>query len=225
MSRGAAAENAGEPVVGQDDAVLCRWLATLLSAELDEDTLASYRRGDAGPLFDLLRERGLSEASSRVEKALKGLVLLPEPRLELAADFAELFLVDGRSAAPPYASLYTEPAARLHGEAAARMEARLAAAGFAVKDGVGEPADHLAVMLDYLASALESASPAADSKIGSMAGSKEGGETPGAFIRAELSPWLPALARRCERVSTASDFYPAVVALASAYVDWLSQNQ
>lgn len=100
------------------------------------------------------------------------------------------------------------------------MQARLAAAGYAVKDSVGEPADHLAVMLDYLGNALETVGPA-----GSGAGSKEGVETPGDFIRAELAPWLPELTRRCERVSTASDFYPAVVAPTAAYVDWLSQNQ
>lgn len=199
----------------RDDAVLCRWLATLLSAELDAETLASYRRGDAAPLLALLGERGFDEGVKRVEKALEGLTLMPEPSLELAADFAEMFLVDGRSAAPPYASLYTEPAASLHGEAAARMEVRLAAAGYAVKDSLGEPPDHLAVMLDYLAGLLE-----ADAQQ-----KNPDAEAPGAFVAAELEPWLSRFVKRCENVATASDFYPAVVALTAAYLGSLSQNQ
>ena len=51
--------------MSDDDAVLCRWLATLLSAELNADTLASYRQGDAAPLFNLLRERGFGAGVDR----------------------------------------------------------------------------------------------------------------------------------------------------------------
>jgi len=201
--------------MSDDDAVLCRWLATLLSAELNADTLASYRQGDAAPLFNLLRERGFGAGVDRLERALEGLVLMPEPELELAADFTEMFLVDGRSAAPPYASLYREAAASLHGQATARMEARLAASGYVVKDSLCEPPDHLAVMLEYLASRLEA----------NAEGSRDNAETPETFVREELSPWLPRFVQRCEKVATASDLYPAVVALTAAYVGSLSQNQ
>jgi|AntDeeMinimDraft_5_1070356.scaffolds.fasta_scaffold09289_2 TorA-specific chaperone len=195
-----------EQAARQTDAVLCRWLATLLSAELEEDTLARYRQGEAAPLLDALRDAyGLEHETARVEQALAGLALLPTPQLELAADFAELFLVDAHGGAPLYASMYAaEGKGTLLGAPAARMEVRLAAAGYAIKDNVGEPADHLAVMLDYLGQYLETGKGAVD-------------ETPGEFVRGELCPWLPTLTKRCARVTTASDFYPAVVALTSAY--------
>ncbi|MDN6180269.1 MAG: molecular chaperone TorD family protein, partial [Halomonas subglaciescola] len=92
--------------MSEDAAVLCRWLATLLSAELDDAMLTRYRQGEAAPLFGALRDGGLEHDTARVEQALKGLALLPAPQLELAADFAELFLVDAHGGAPLYASLY-----------------------------------------------------------------------------------------------------------------------
>lgn len=204
--------------MSEDAAVLCRWLATLLSAELDDAMLTRYRQGEAAPLLDALRDGGLEHDTARVEQALKGLALLPTPQLELAADFAELFLVDAHGGAPLYASLYSAKGrGTLLGAPAARMEARLAAAGYAVKDSVGEPADHLAVMLDYLGQCLEAEGQQERQTNGTNK------ETPGEFIRGELCPWLSALDKRCERVATASDFYPAVVALTRAYCAQLAE--
>lgn len=208
--------------MSEDAAVLCRWLATLLSAELDDAMLTRYRQGEAAPLLDALRDGGLGHDTARVEQALKGLALLPAPQLELAADFAELFLVDAHGGAPLYASLYTAKGrGTLLGAPAARMEARLAAAGYAVKDSVGEPADHLAVMLDYLAQCLEAEGQQERRQKRQANGAKK--ETPGEFVRVELCPWLPALDKRCEKVATASDFYPAVVALTRAYCAQLAE--
>lgn len=207
------------------ESLLCRWFSTLLGAELEEAMLTRYRRGEARPLLDLLRdEHGLAEDAARVERALSRLVMFTTPHLELAADFAELFLADARSGAPPYASLYADESGRFHAAPAERMEARLAAAGYTIRREVGEPADHLAIMLDYLARRLMALAEASD----------ETGDEPAervstlrcelrAFLAEELCPWLPRLVARSAVPSTASDLYPAVLALTAAYLETLRE--
>ncbi|MDT8879941.1 molecular chaperone TorD [Halomonas saccharevitans] len=216
-------EPADWSAIWESEGLLCGWFATLLSAELDEATLARYRRGEAQPLLNLLRdEHGLVDEVARVDRALSQLLMFTTPQLELAADFAELFLADARSGAPPYASLYADEAGRFHGAAAERMEARLAEAGYAVRREVGEPADHLAIMLDYLARRLLSLSEAKGE--GEDVGSSEALrlDTRG-FLAEELCLWLPRLVERSAAPTTASDFYPAVLALTAAYLETLRE--
>lgn len=193
----------------ESESLICQWLATLFSAELDAATLARYREGEAAPLLAHLREtHGLEAETERLERALAGLVMFPAPQLELAADFAGLFLTDARIGAPPYASLYAEKV--FQGQAAERMAVRLSAAGYTVKSDLGEPADHLAVMLDYLAARCQSLAAATQPD--------EVGRDIKTFIEQELCTWLPAFVFRCKQVATASDFYPALAALTAAYI-------
>ncbi|MEQ6890315.1 molecular chaperone TorD [Halomonas sp. CS7] len=218
----ASSEQTAEPAdwsaIWESESLLCRWLATLLSAELDEATLARYRRGEARPLLNLLRdEHGLADEVARVDRALSTLVMFTTPQLELAADFAELFLADARSGAPPYASLYAEETGRFHGAPAERMEARLAEAGYAIPREVGEPADHLAIMLDYLARRLMTLAEAEGDKREALSTDTR------TFLERELCPWLPRLVARSATPTTASDFYPAVLALTAAYLETLRE--
>mgnify|MGYP001774003158 FL=1 len=193
----------------ESESLICQWLATLFSAELDAATLARYREGEAAPLLAHLREtHGLEAETERLERALAGLVMFPAPQLELAADFAGLFLTDARIGAPPYASLYAERA--FLGQAAERMAVRLSAAGYTVKSDLGEPADHLAVMLDYLAARCQSLVGASKPD--------EVGKDIKTFMEQELCTWLPAFVLRCKQVATASDFYPALAVLTAAYI-------
>lgn len=203
----------------ETDSVLCRWLATLFGAEISEAVLGQYRQGDAAPMLAILAgEPGLEAEVERLEASLAGLVMFPMPHLELAADFAELFLVDALSGAAPYASLHTGGARVFHGEPAARMARRLGEAGVAIKRDFSEPADHLAVMLDYLAHGCEAL------------GNLEGGVRSEAcreiqrYLDEELCNWLPTFATRCRRVSTASDFYPALAALTAGYCQRLADT-
>lgn len=173
---------------------------------------------------------------------MQGWVMLAEPRLELAADFASLFLTDTRAGAPPYASLYTELSGQFSGQALSRMQERLLQIGYAVKNELAEPADHLAVILDYLAArcamlgALNpgeiSADAAAEAETLAAAQVLEvAGELP-LFLEQELLSWMPQFTARCQQVSVVSDFYPALAALTEAYLhrlplsirqEWLSQ--
>ncbi|MDR5902479.1 molecular chaperone TorD [Halomonas icarae] len=208
-----------QPVDWESESLLCRWLATVLGTELDDASLERYRNGEAAPFFDYLRDaHGMTHEVARLDEALSRLVMLRAPRLELAADFTELFLVDARSGAPPYASLYAGGEGGFHGEAAERMEARLSEAGYAVRREVAEPADHLAVMLDYLATRLQMLAEAEGPAREEMR------QDVGAFLKHELCSWLPLLVSRSAAVKTVSDFYPALLALADAYCHRLSHS-
>lgn len=194
----------------QHQAMLCQWFATLLAAELDSATLQAYMAGDAAPLLEelaLLPE--LTESVHALEHAITGLSVLEQPKLELAADFASLFLSDARHSPAPYASLYLDEG-RFNGPSAQRMQQRLAAAGYAVDEQFKEPTDHVAIMLDYLAESYRrlalDPTPEAEANVAR-------------FVSGELASWLPALATRARQTDTASQFYPALLALLAAYIE------
>ena len=191
----------------QHQALLCQWFSTLLANELDEQQLHSYIAGEATPLLEALAELPeLAGAVAQLRQAIITLPLLEHPGLELAADFAGLFLSDARHSPAPYASLYME-GERFNGPPTARMQQRLADAGYNIDAGFQEPADHLAIMLDYLAEryrrlALEP-TPEAEARLAQ-------------FVREDLASWLPELAIRAKKVDTASQFYPALLTLMAA---------
>ena len=195
----------GADLVAVDDAAVCRWLSWSLARELDADALQVYDSGGADPLFTYLaRHRGLAAPLGRLEQAITAWSDLADPKLELAADFATLFLGSGDAGAPPYASCYTPPG-QLFGAPHDRMLRRLKVAELAAPMLPGEPADHLALMLDYLAHcfAAHKLTPAASLPF----------EEPTEFIQSELLTWLPAFQERAERVQVASDTHMALIAL------------
>ena len=195
----------GADLVAIDDSAVCRWLSWSFARELDEDTLRVYASGGATPIFTYLaRERGLVKSLERLERAIAAWSDLTDPKLDLAADFAALFLGPGEAGAPPYASCYTSPG-HLFGEPHDRMMKRLEVTELVASILPDEPADHLALMLDYLAHcfAAHKLNPAASLPF----------EEPTEFIRNELLTWLPAFQERAERVKVASDTYKALIAL------------
>ena len=195
----------------QHQALLCQWFATLLAAELDQATVLAYMRGDAGPLLaDLALVEEVSSQVAQLRQAISTLSLLEQPQLELAADFAGLFLSDARHSPAPYASLYLD-AKRFSGPSQARMQARLKQMGMAIGEQLTEPADHLSIMLDYLSQSYvalaQRPTPAAEAEVAH-------------FVRDELASWLPEWVSRAKNVDTASAFYPALLGLISAYFSY-----
>lgn len=192
----------------QHQALLCQWFATLLAGELDNESLNAYMSGDATPLLEDLA--GIPELTPHVKKlrqAINTLMLLEQPRLELAADFTGLFLSDARHSPAPYASLYLDDG-RFSGPSLTRMQARLAAMGMTVSEQLKEPADHLSIMLDYLAEGYRqlAAHPTTDAEA-----------EVAKFVQQELASWLPLWAEKAKNIDTASAFYPALIALIAAY--------
>src|SRR5690606_369405 len=107
---------------------------------------------------------GLTAELERLDAAIAALCGESLPRLELAADFAQLFLLDGKTSALPYASAYEGKAAAspLYGAAEARMRSFLAARALAIEPDFREPADHLAVPLAFMAELAEKEAGSAD---------------------------------------------------------------
>lgn len=208
----AAARRAEWRLAGRQRALVYGWLATLYAAEVPPNTLNAYFGGAAAPMLDGLAALGLAAETARLQAALMALHAVPDAALELAADFAQLFLLDTRGGAPPYASAYEDGdvAAPLFGAAAARMEAFLADSALAIRDTFREPADHVAIHLAVMARMVEQNADASDYE---AAASDEV-----TFLRNALLGWLPRFADRCRQARPRFDFYPALAALLLAFV-------
>ena len=92
----------------------------------------------------------MRDAVAELNDAIARLLVRPDRQLELAADFAGLFLVDPKQGALPYESLYRGDAKLMMQAPMTEMQARLDRLGINVSDKYKEPADHLAIELDLM---------------------------------------------------------------------------
>jgi len=188
------------------------WFSHLYAQEVSEALYRSHFADGGFAPFAGLAELGLAAEVQRLDAALAALRAEPLPRLELAADFAQLFLLDGRTSALPYASVYAgkDTASPLFGAAEARMRDFLTARALALQADFREPADHLAVPLALLAELAGKEATAADLPAAAAAQA--------AFIRTALLDWLPRFAERCQQARPRFDVYPALAALLLGFV-------
>lgn len=184
----------------------------LYAHEVSEQLYRSHFAGDGLAPFAALAELGLGAEVERLDTAIATLRAEPLPRLELAADFAQLFLLDGRTSALPYASAYEDKvgAAPLFGAAEARMRERLAARELAIQADFREPADHLAVTLALMA---DLAKKDAERSNIALAAAEQAG-----FVRDALLAWLPHFVDRCQQARPRFDVYPALSTLLIGFV-------
>ncbi len=160
------------------------WFSALYAEEVPEPMFK--RHFATGPFepFAGLAELGLAAEVGRLEAAIASLRDIPLARLELAADFAQLFLLDARTGALPYASAYEGEgsASALYSAAEARMREFLASRALAIQPEFREPADHLAVLLSLLAHLAEQQSSGVD-----IGGRRTRSGRPGAHCPAKLA--------------------------------------
>lgn len=188
------------------------WFARLYAEEVSEQMyLSHFANGGFAP-FAGLAELGLAAEVQRLDAAIAALRAEQLPRLELAADFAQLFLLDGKTSALPYASAYEgkDAASPLYGAAEARMRDFLAARALTLQADFREPADHLAVPLAVMAELADKDAAAED--IAMVAAAQAG------FIRTALLEWLPHFVARCQKALPRFDVYPALAALLLGFV-------
>ncbi|TNF20659.1 MAG: molecular chaperone TorD [Rhodobacteraceae bacterium] len=195
--------------VSQQRARLYDWFATLYAAEIPEARLPAYLAGEASPVA-ALSALGLGTEVARLQAGFAALRGLDQPHLELAADFAQMFLLDAKAGALPYASVHDGGEARLYGPAEARMQAFLARASLAVQEEFREPADHLAVHLAVMARLAQDQAQAAD-----IAGAARDQL---AFLDEALLTWLPKFHAASEQARPRYDIYPALAGLLIAVV-------
>lgn len=135
----------------QNRAQVYWWLSSLIAAELDEKQLDVLFSSDINVFLEALAEENeLSDAVSQLKQSIDGLRTREDVQLELAADYAKLFLGTGRQGALPYASYYLSKDKLLMQEPHHQMVKLLKDNGFAQAEGFNEPADHLAIILDFM---------------------------------------------------------------------------
>ena len=139
------------PLSAQHYACLYAWLAGIFARELNDTQLTQLQSADLQAWLDFMdNQPALHEASSNVRRSISALLLRPDARLELAADFAGLFLMTDKQGALPYASCYEGDKVRFRRDACLQMQQLLHDAGMSVRSEFHEPEDHLAVIFELL---------------------------------------------------------------------------
>lgn len=136
----------------------------------------------------------------------------------LRLEYHALFTAPFASYVFPFESCYrvTTPPGPLMGAAALEVQAAYADAGFAVSADLGEPPDHAALELAFVAELLEQYA----STVGA-GDSESAGQLPSrvqSFCDDHLNAWLPAFRDRI-RCTGASRFYTAVAILAAGIAE------
>jgi TorA-specific chaperone len=193
-------------VVNESRASLYWWFATLLTKELDKEQLALYFSGQGLKLLDHLGEEPTFNAPvKKIKSALLNVLAIKNPQLELAADFSELFLTDAKKGAPPYASVYLSESGQLFEQPHHDMVALLKNQSLIVDPTFNEPADHIAIELDYLGNLImQDGDDISDAQI--------------LFIEEFILSWLGLFVTATAKVNN-SGFYQGVCQLLLAYIE------
>ncbi|MBN9641507.1 MAG: molecular chaperone TorD [Achromobacter sp.] len=187
------------------------WFSTVFAKELGREAMALYLAGGVEPLLSVFSNLGLAREAEAVDGVLREWAQHGDALLENAADFAALFLLEGRHCPIPYASYYLGDGGLLYGKPAQLMRSFLASSQLRLDEQFKEPEDHLSVILALLSWWTKACDRAAD--ITAQARDQA------AFIESALTSWLAAWQARMDAVDgLAFRFYPAVGALLAAFV-------
>lgn len=190
------------------------WLSSLLAKELTEENLAHYHSPEIRSFLSGLGENeALKPAITKVIDALNRLLDREDAQLELSADFCDLFLKSDKDSALPYASMYIGKTGLLNDEPAREMEALMSQHGVQVDKNLNEPADHIAIELDFLGNLIIRSNELEQEHTLEDALSEQE-----AFIRQHLLSWTPAFSTKCQTLDNFG-FYAAIVSLMVAFLE------
>lgn len=183
------------------------WLSSLFTKELSTKELAQYHSPQIRAFLSGLGENPeLKPAVRNLVNALNRLLERQDAQFELAADFNHLFQSQYPDAALPYASRYAVESAQFHDTPAEAMARLMNAQGIANRSPT-EPADHIAVELDFLGHMI-----VRSNELEKPVHMEQAFIEQATFIEAYLINWIPAFARRCRQKDTFG-FYAAVAEL------------
>lgn len=188
------------------------WLSSLFAAELTDDELNKYHSPEIRSFLTGLGENpSLSEPIKTFTDALNRLQVREDAQLELSADFCDLFLKTDKHGALPYASMYIGESGLLNDKPAQDMAELLAKHGIAVNKDLNEPADHLAIELDFLGNLIiRSNELENDAHMnGALLDQAD-------FINTHLMTWLPRFVQKCQQFDEFG-FYSAAASLLLAF--------
>ncbi|MBW3696614.1 molecular chaperone TorD [Vibrio sp. T187] len=190
------------------------WLSSLFAKELTQEELDNYHSVEIRSFLSGLGENDtLKPSVDSLVDALNRLQTREDAQLELAADFCDLFLKSDKHGALPYASMYIGESKLLNGKPAQEMEKIMAQHGVGVNEDLKEPADHLAIELDFLgnliirSNELEQERHMEDAFIEQKT-----------FIVEQLQSWLPQFQAKCSEFDTFG-FYSSVASLLVAFCE------
>lgn len=181
------------------------WLSSLFARELTPEEIEAYQSHEIRAFLTGLGENeNLKPSINRLIHALNRLQDREDAHLELAADFCELFLTTDTTGALPYASMYIGKAKLLNDQPAKDMETLMQSKGIDVKEGFNEPADHVAIELDFLGNMIIRSNELEklDHINEALLEQKE-------FIESYLLSWLPQFSEKCIKLDEFG-FYSSV---------------
>ncbi|PSW21329.1 molecular chaperone TorD [Photobacterium sanctipauli] len=166
------------------------WMSSLFARELTEQDIEQYNSGEVVTfLSGLAMTPDLKQPVEAFRDAIKRLDEREDAQLELAADFCGLFLSTPKSGALPYASMYVGESGLMNDKPAQDMNSLMEQYNIAQRKDFNEPADHLAVELDFMGNLIIMAN---------QQGSEEGAEplmqAQLDFINTMLLNWVPTFA-------------------------------
>jgi len=189
------------------------WLSSLFAREITEKELEAYHTPEIrGFIAGLGDNEQLKPATDKLIDALNRLQTREDVHLELAADFCGLFLTTEKNAALPYASMYIGKSGLLNDEPAKQVEQLMKDKGISMQEGFNEPADHLAVELDFLGNLIIRSNELEkeDKFEAALFEQKQ-------FIDEHLLTWLPQFEQKCQQFDDFG-FYSAVATLLVAFL-------
>ncbi|GAD78999.1 molecular chaperone TorD [Vibrio ezurae] len=184
------------------------WFSSLFSKELTQDDLIAYQTPAVrGFIQGLAENESLFASATRLLTALDKLQQREDAQLELSADFCDLFLTSDKHAALPYASLYLEENKLLNGAPAQKMTQIMLEHGIEVDKGFNEPADHLAIELDFIGNLI-----IRSNQLEKQAHLDAALNEQKLFIEQHLLSWIPQFSENCTQYDEFG-FYSAVAEL------------
>ncbi|AWH88201.1 molecular chaperone TorD [Limnobaculum parvum] len=188
--------------LARERANIYRWFACLLFQELSVTDIASLNSPELQQLLRGLKSiPELHLPADLFRRKLKALANRPNNQLELAADYAELFLMAPPSGVSPYAGHYphSSPA-----EERILMDQWLNR--LKQQTSNNEAADHLAVQLAVMALLIESL----DDLSPSFTSQRQ-------YLNERLLSWLPSLVKLCQQRDKFG-FYSSLLRLLKSYI-------
>ncbi|QGM79958.1 molecular chaperone TorD [Otariodibacter oris] len=169
------------------------WLSNVLGHELSKQQLEQYQNGSFDEFFDFLAQQGFSEEIKGIKQSLSDIKEREFSHLELAADYTQLFLLDGEVSALPYASVYLDEVEL--SKNLAFLDDLLIEFGLQVNKETHEPSDHLCVYIELLIKIIESSDQELEQE----------------FVQIYFLPWLQRFVLKVKGIKTQTDFYPQII--------------
>ncbi|MGL5386165.1 MAG: molecular chaperone TorD [Enterobacterales bacterium] len=180
-------------------ATIYRWFSQLLFQELTDEGLLNLRHKQSLMLLNALKLiPELSLLVSQFQRRLRAALKREERQLELAADFASLFLLPSPAGVSPYGGHYPHTSSSQE-----RQTLRQWLVDYRLVPQNNEAADHVAVQLALTAKLIEE-------------GVDLGQQMD--FLQRHLLSWLPLLAKRCCQRDSFG-FYAAMISVIAGFVE------